>query len=57
METDEQKKPRSWRKMFNIRGLDLEVHRQVKASIALSGRSLGEWYTEAAREKLEREKE
>ena len=41
---------------YTIKGLDDDVIPLAKASAALQGKTLGDWYSEAAREKLAREK-
>lgn len=41
---------------YTIKGMDGEVIPKAKASAALQGKTLGDWYSEAVREKLARER-
>lgn len=43
-------------KTINIRKFPEELHKLAKASAAKEGKSLQDWFIEAVREKIEREK-
>ncbi|MHC1791784.1 FitA-like ribbon-helix-helix domain-containing protein [Solidesulfovibrio sp.] len=42
---------------INVRNIPDDLHRAAKASAAKEGKTLQDWFIEAVKEKLEREKE